>query len=450
MLSPWQPKTLILFVGNWLLFATLLHTLPFEPAINQGLSLLILIAVFWLTEVIHVSITALLVPLMAVILGIFDSITALASFADPIIFLFLGGFALAAALRVQGLDQRMAHILLALAGGHLGRALLLIFIVCAVLSMWISNTATTAMMLPLVLGILQKLNPDKHPTTTVFALLGIAYCASIGGIATLVGSPPNAIAASHTGLSFSEWMRMALPLTLLLLPIAIGLLYWRLKPNLDDTIIMDAGPIQWHASQIITLVIFFAAVFGWIFSSPLAHALGGVSHIDTWVAIMALIALTVSGVADWKGIERNTDWSVLMLFGGGLCLSAVLSHTGASVFLAGYITQWLANASLLWTLLGITTFVVILTGFASNTASAALLIPLFMAIADSLSLNPVMIASVIAIAASCAFMLPVATPPNAIVYGSGYVPQQDMLRTGFWLSIVCIVVICSYALLFWT
>lgn len=449
MLSPWQPKSLVIFCGNWLLFWGLLNYLPFEPSINQGISLLTLIAIFWLTEVIHVSITALLVPLMAATLGIFDSVTALSSFADPIIFLFLGGFALAAALRVQGLDQRMAQSLLSLAGGHLGRALILIFIVSAVLSMWISNTAATAMMLPLVLGILQKTHPEKHQNTTVFALLGIAYCASIGGIATLVGSPPNAIAASHTGLSFSEWMRMALPLTLLLLPIAIGLLYWRLKPNLNDTVIMDAGAIEWRASQMLTLIIFLAAVLGWVFSTPLASILGGISHVDTWVAIMALIALIVTGVTDWKSIERNTDWSVLMLFGGGLCLSAVLSHTGTSLFLAGYITQWLANASLLWTLLGITTFVVILTGFASNTASAALLIPLFMAIAESMSLNPVMMASIIAIAASCAFMLPVATPPNAIVYGSGYVPQKDMLRTGFWLSVVCILVISAYALLFW-
>ncbi len=193
---------------------------------TTGLSLLVFIAVLWLTEAIHVSMTAILVPIMAVALGVFETPTALSNFANPIIFLFLGGFALAAALQAQGLDQAIANKVLTIAQGKMSVAVMMLFGVTAGLSMWISNTATTAMMLPLVLGILHKVNNQKDHSTYVFVLLGIAYCASIGGIATIVGSPPNAIAAAEAGLSFADWMKLGLPVTLVLLPVAVLVLYF--------------------------------------------------------------------------------------------------------------------------------------------------------------------------------------------------------------------------------
>ena len=439
----------LIVLGDLLLFSLMLAFLPFEPQIVTGLSILVFIAILWLTEALHVSITALLVPILAVVFGVFDTTEALSSFANPIIFLFLGGFALAAALHTQQLDTAIANNVLDIAKGRLSVAVLLMFAVSAGLSMWISNTATTAMMLPLVLGILHQLDPIKQRPTYVFVLLGIAYCASIGGIATIVGSPPNAIAAAQSNLNFVEWMTLAAPLTFLLLPLAIAVLFIVVRPDLKHRFSVEHDALEWTPAKIITLLIFAFTVFCWIFSGPINALLGGLSKFDSLVAINAIVLLTFFGVVKWKDIERTTDWSVLLLFGGGLCLSAVLKATGTSVFLANTIGDFLQGSHILLILLSIVTFVVFLTEFASNTASAALLIPVFAGIAESLGIPPLVLTSVIAISASCAFMLPVATPPNAIVFGSGFVQQSDMMRVGIWINLGCIAVITGYAWLVW-
>lgn len=434
---------------NVVLFAILLQTLPFEPKVVTGLSILIFIAILWLTEAIHVSITALLVPMLAVAFNVFDTTRALSSFANPIIFLFLGGFALAAALHAQQLDKAIANKVLQLAQGRLSIATLLMFAVSAGLSMWISNTATAAMMLPLVLGMLQQLDAEKQRPTYVFILLGVAYCASIGGIGTLVGSPPNAIAAAQTGLNFVGWMEMALPLSLILLPVAMLVLYAVIKPDLKHRFDVDHEPLQWTPARIMTLLIFVFTALCWIFSAPLNALLGGIPQIDSVIAINAIILVALFGVVRWRDIERTADWGVLLLFGGGLCLSAILKETGTSVFLAHTIGSFLDQAGTLVAILSVVTFVVFLTEFASNTASAALLVPVFAAIAESLGVSPLVLSTIIAIAASCAFMLPVATPPNAIVFGSGYIQQSDMMRAGIWINLACIAVITLYSWLFW-
>ncbi|MEJ6060977.1 SLC13 family permease, partial [Aliivibrio salmonicida] len=227
-------KNSLIILFDVILFALLYNFLPFERDVVLGLSILVFVAILWLTEALHVSITALLVPVLTVAFGIFDTGKALSNFSNPIIFLFLGGFALAAALHRQELDKAIADKVLVLAKGKMSTAVFMLFGVTAGLSMWISNTATTAMMLPLVLGVLNKVNSKTGHNTYVFVLLGIAYCASIGGIATIVGSPPNAIAAAEVGLSFTEWMAFGVPVTLVLLPITVGLLYFLLKPNLNE------------------------------------------------------------------------------------------------------------------------------------------------------------------------------------------------------------------------
>jgi len=432
-----------------LLFFILQHTLPMEPQVVTGFSMLVCIGLLWLTEAIHVSVTALLVPILAVILGVFDTTTALSHFSNPIIFLFLGGFALAAALHVQGLDVAIANKVLVLARGRLALAAMMMFAVSAGLSMWISNTATTAMMLPLVLGMLSQLDEAQHRRTYVFVLLGVAYCASIGGIGTLVGSPPNAITAAQVKLNFIGWMQLAMPIALLLLPLAMLVLYTVVKPDLKHRFTAKPHPLQWTWPRIATLGIFLFTALCWIFSGPLNKLLGGIAKLDSIIALNAIILLALFGVVKWRDIERTADWGVLLLFGGGLCLSAVLKATGTSVFLAHSIGGFLDQAGILLALLSIVTFVVILTEFASNTASAALLIPVFAAIADSLGVPPVMLAAIIAIAASCAFMLPVATPPNAIVFGSGHILQSDMMKAGLWINLTCIGVITLYAWVFW-
>ena len=304
----------IILLADIALFTLLLNTLPFEKEVVVGLSILTFIAVLWLTEALHVSITAILVPILAVGFDIFPTPAALSNFANPIIFLFMGGFALAAALHKQELDKAIADKVLLIAQGKMSVAVFMLFGVSAALSMWISNTATTAMMLPLVLGVLNKVNAKSERSTYVFVLLGIAYCASIGGIATVVGSPPNAIAAAEVGLSFTEWMAFGLPVSIVLLPITVALLYFMLKPNLNHTFELDHKPVEWNNSKLATLVIFGITVMLWIFSKPINGMLGGFKSFDTLVALSAIVMLGASRVVQWKDIEKSTDWGVLLLF----------------------------------------------------------------------------------------------------------------------------------------
>ncbi|EIU6820288.1 DASS family sodium-coupled anion symporter [Vibrio parahaemolyticus] len=435
--------------ANILLFIILFNTLPFEPQVVTGISILVFVAILWLTEAIHVSITALLIPMLAVFLDVFNTQAALNNFSNSIIFLFLGGFALAAALHKQKLDQALADKVLLLARGRMSVAVFMLFGVSAGLSMWISNTATAAMMLPLVLGVMTKLDAKKNHNTFLFVLLGIAYSASIGGIATLVGSPPNAIAAAEVGLNFTEWMKLGLPISLILMPIAILVLYTMTKPDLSHKFELDHKPVEWTNGKMVTLAIFLLTVTLWIFSKPINTILGGFAKFDTLVAIGAILLLGASRAVEWKDIEKTTDWGVLILFGGGICLSNVLKATGTSVFLAHSLTGFLEQAGVLLTILSVVAFVVFLTEFASNTASAALLVPVFATIAEALGLSPVILSALIAVAASCAFMLPVATPPNAIVFGTGHIKQKEMMRIGFVLNIACIGALTLFAWLFW-
>ncbi|WEM40981.1 DASS family sodium-coupled anion symporter [Photobacterium sp. DA100] len=439
----------IILLADIALFTLLLNTLPFDKEVVVGLSILAFVAVLWLTEALHVSITAILVPILAVSFDIFPTPAALSNFANPIIFLFLGGFALAAALHKQELDKAIADKVLLIAQGRMSVAVFMLFGVSAALSMWISNTATTAMMLPLVLGVLNKVNAKSERSTYVFVLLGIAYCASIGGIATVVGSPPNAIAAAEVGLSFTEWMAFGLPVSIVLLPVTVALLYFMLKPNLKHTFDLDHKPVEWNNGKLATLVIFGITVLLWIFSKPINGMLGGFKSFDTLVALAAIVMLGASRVVQWKDIEKSTDWGVLLLFGGGICLSNVLKATGTSVFLAHSLSGFLEQAGLFFTILVVAGFVVFLTEFASNTASAALLVPVFATVAEALGVSPVILSALIAVAASCAFMLPVATPPNAIVFGSGHIKQSDMMKVGIYLNILCIAVLSALAYLFW-
>ncbi|MGF1718640.1 DASS family sodium-coupled anion symporter [Vibrio kyushuensis] len=439
----------LIILSNIILCLFMYKTLPFDPQVVLGLSMLTFIAILWLTEALHVTVTAILVPILAVLFGVFDTQTALNNFSNSIIFLFLGGFALAAAMHTQGLDKVIADKVLVLAKGRMSVAVFMLFGVTAGLSMWISNTATTAMMLPLVLGVLSKVNSESGHKTYVFVLLGIAYSASIGGIATIVGSPPNAIAAVEVGLTFTEWMAFGVPAAMILLPVSILVLYLVIKPDLKGQFELNQEAVEWDKGKVVTLAIFATTVLLWIFSKPINSMIGGYAKFDTIVALGAIVMVNFARVVHWKDIEKTADWGVLLLFGGGICLSNVLKTTGTSVFLANELSGLISQFGIVLIILVVAAFVVFLTEFASNTASAALLIPVFATVAEAFGMSPVILSVLIAVAASCAFMLPVATPPNAIVFGSGHIKQSEMMRVGIILNVVCIGALTLIAMMFW-
>jgi sodium-dependent dicarboxylate transporter 2/3/5 len=240
----------------------MLAWLPFDPMVNKGLAILIFIAILWLTEAVNITITAISIPVLATLLGVFDMSKSLTDFANPVLFLFFGGFALAAALSKQGLDTQIAGKVMQLAKGHLGWASIVLFTITAALSMWISNTATAAMMMPLALGMLKGLDVHKERRTLVFVLLGVAYSASIGGIGTLVGSPQ--IAAAQMGLGFTDWLEFGIPVVIIFMPVGIGLLYWVTRPNLSHQVSTEQVTIEWTGQRKVTLAIFLTTVLLWI------------------------------------------------------------------------------------------------------------------------------------------------------------------------------------------
>jgi sodium-dependent dicarboxylate transporter 2/3/5 len=426
------------------------NILPFDISANKGLAMLFFIGALWLTEAVHVTITAILVVVIGTLIGIpdFDARIGLQSFANPIIYLFFGGFALAAALHVQQLDKKIALKILSLSGGKLGTAVFLIFGVTAFLSMWISNTATAAMMLPLALGILTQVDREKDRGTFVFVLLGIAYSASLGGLGTIVGSPPNAIAAKALDIAFIDWMKFGIPMMLVLLPILLGAMYLVLKPNLNRQVtIAQDEVIEWNKPRIVTIIVFVLTALSWIFSKKIGAALD-ISDTDAVIALSAAAAVVSLGLVSWKQVSDNTDWGVLMLFGGGIALSTVLKVSGASLVLGETVASALSAAPLILVMIAISAFIIFLTEFASNTASAALLVPVFAAIAEQMGIPSEVLVLVIGIGASCAFMLPVATPPNAIVFGTGLIKQSEMIRTGMVLNIIATVIIGLWAYFF--
>lgn len=412
------------------------------PEVKAGLALFVLIGLLWLTEAISLTFTALLVPLLAVALGLADVRTALASFANPIIFLFLGGFALAAALARHGIDQWLAHKLLSLARGRALPAALMLSVTTALLSMWISNTATAAMMLPLALG-LSAPYAQAFPRYRLFLLLALAWSANLGGIATLVGSPPNAIAAAALGWDFSDWLQVGMPAFVMLFPLALLVLFLGVRPEANVPRVAGGPAMPFPASREawLVLVIFMLTVSLWIAGKPLASLLSINKDFDAWVAVLAIVLLGITRVVSWQDVEQQASWGVLLLFGGGIALSMIMQSSGTSAWLAAHLSAWMP-ADYPWiTYLVIALFVVFLTELVSNTASAALLVPLLMPVADAVGASPAVTAVLIAVSASCAFMLPVATPPNALVYGTGYVPQKSMVRNGLLMNMVAALLI---------
>jgi len=444
----------------------------------------VLMAVWWMTEAIEISATALLPLALLPLLQATSIDEAAAPYANPLIFLFLGGFLLALSMQRWGLERRIALIALRFVGTEPRRVVGGFMLLTAVFSMWVSNTATVAMMLPVALSVIDAAVPGGRDTLlsteprpgrnfSRSLLLGIAVSASIGGVGTLIGTPPNLFLASFAReslgveISFVAWLGIGLPIVAVFLPLAWLLLTRvlfppdvdaaRLEAVFSDEASEAAGPMS--TGEWATLVVFSTTAVAWV-TRPLledltiagSQPLAGLT--DAGIAVLAGLALFIipvdarrgEFVMDWA-TARKVPWGILILFGGGLSLAAAIDATGVAEYL-GTQAEGLDVLPPLLIVAAITAGVVFLTELTSNTATAAALIPIFAAIAPGLGLDPLALAVPTAISASLAFMLPVATPPNAIVFGSGFVQLPDMMRVGLRLNVasVVIVTVATYVL----
>lgn len=437
----------------------------------------VLMATWWVTEAIPIPATALLPLALFPLLGVADIRDAAAPFANPIIYLFLGGFLIARAMEATGLPRRIALSSIRLLGARPRSIIAGVMVSCAFLSMWVSNTATALMMLPIGLSLV-ALMPDgeageaadeKRRFGTAL-MLGIAYACSIGGMGTLIGTPPNAFLAGFmlesygVTIGFAEWMLLGIPLVLVGLPLCYLVLtriafpiHSRELPGGRELVDREAsalGPLSKAERRV--AAVFVLTALTWMTRPILVDNIGWLSGLsDAGIAMSAALVLFVlpSGepggkrLLDWKQ-ARETPWGVLVLFGGGLSLAAAVEVTGLSAWLGtgvGGLTHW----PLPLLMLAVVIAVILLTELTSNTATAATFLPVLGGVALGLGRDPLLLAVPAALAASGAFMLPVATPPNAIVYSSRAVGIDDMVRAGIWLNALfaVLVTLAAYLLL---
>jgi solute carrier family 13 (sodium-dependent dicarboxylate transporter), member 2/3/5 len=454
-----------LIAGPLLLAALLL----LDPPAGMGVAawrtaaVAIFMACWWMTEAVPLAATALAPLVLFPLLAILPLGATAAPYANPVIFLFLGGFILALAVQRHDLHRRIALGVVRSLGLRPPMLVLGFMLATAFLSMWVSNTATTVMMLPIGLSVVHLLRSDgEHPDDRNFAtalMLGIAYAASIGGLATLIGTPPNALLAGFmleaysVEIGFAQWMLVGAPLAAVALPLCWLLLVRIIFPIRLLEIPGGAEAIRFEHARLGPVTpaqrrvgaLFLATALLWIFRPLIEGRLPGLS--DTGIAIAAALAtfFIPSGRArgdfllDWESAEK-LPWGVLLLFGGGLSLADAITRTGLAEWIGAQMSALHA-----WPFLGIviliTAVVILLTELTSNTATAAAFLPLIAPLAIGLGENPLLLLVPAAIAASCAFMLPVATPPNAIVYGSGSVTMQQMTRAGVWLNLLFVLLI---------
>jgi len=419
--------------------------------------------IWWLTEAIPIPATALLPIVLMPLLEIDKIKPVAANYGHPLIFLFLGGFLLAAAMQHVGLHRRIALQIVSRVGTSPSRIILGFMLATAFLSMWISNTATTIMMFAVGLSVIdfvaKQTDDDKMVRNFGVALmLSIAYSASIGGVGTLIGTPPNALLASflqntyNIEITFFNWMLLGVPVVAIMLPITWLLLTRMLFPSHQIAIKDPSVVVQRELAALgvmsrgekLVAIVFLGAALGWIFRKFLVD-LTGLPFNDTIIALLAALILFAVPISrskgefalDWEA-ARNVPWGVLLLFGGGLALAGGFKGTG--------LAEWIGNAvagvevSTLVLVLLVTVAIVYLTEITSNTASTATFLPILAAVAVGLGLDPLILCVPVALGASMAFMMPVATPPNAIVFSYERMALRDMVRAGFLLNLVAIAV----------
>lgn len=432
----------------------------------------VLMAVWWITEAIPIPATALVPIVLFPVLGVGSIADATSPYANPIVFLFMGGFFLALSMQGWNLHRRIALSIVSRAGVRPTSIILGFVLASALLSMFVSNTATAVMMLPIGLSILELADsepPERRRNFELALLLGIAYACNIGGIGTLIGSPPNALLAGYFAenygveVSFAGWMTVGLPVVLVLLP-AMFLLLTRViypvemqeLPGGMDYIRQELhkmGPMSQQEMRV--GLIFLGTALAWIFRPLLSSQLPGLSDAGIAIGGALLMFIMPSNherqpcLLSWEETLKM-PWGVLVLFGGGLSMAAAISRTGLAEWIGGSLSA-LGGWPLVILLALVIAMMVFLTELTSNTASAAAFLPILVPLAIAVGQNPLLLTIPVVIGASCAFMLPVATPPNAIVYGSGRIGIPEMTRAGLWLNLlsIALILLASYTVIQW-
>ncbi|MEO1020985.1 MAG: DASS family sodium-coupled anion symporter [Bacteroidota bacterium] len=424
-------------------------------------------SIWWMTEAVPLPVTALLPLVLFPIMEISSIRTTATPYANPIIFLFLGAFIIAKAMEVWGLHKRIALSIINIIGASPASIIAGFMIATALLSMWISNTATALMMLPIALSVIELSkgdNPDAGLNNFGIALLlTIAYSCSLGGMASLVGTPTNGVLASYflenrgEEISLAAWLQLGIPLSLISLPIMYVVLTRFVFPIRVKEIPGGKALIKSELKALGRITkpeVYISLVFGlvallWVTKPLLTGIIPGIS--DTVVALFGAALLFVipannqegKFLLSWKQAEQ-LPWGILLLFGGGLSLASTISGTGLATWIGEQLTG-LGQFHPLLIIAVIVIVIVLLTELTSNVATAAAFLPVIVSLSDAIGVHPLMLSVPAVLAASCAFMLPVATPPNAVVYSSGILNIRDMMRGGLALNIIMMLIVSLFS-----
>ncbi|WP_428675051.1 SLC13 family permease [Roseibium sp.] len=411
----------------------------------------LLMAVLWVTETVPLAVTALIPVVLFPLAGIASLADLSGSYANPVIFLFLGGFMIAKGIEKWGLHRRLAFAILARTHGEPRRVVLSVMAATAFLSLWISNTASTMVAAPIAASIAAMRGKDDGFGTAL--MLGVAYAATIGGMGSLIGTPPNALFAAYMAethgivIGFAEWMLVGLPVVIVLLPVTWVFLThaaFRIGPEPITLDFSNATPLSRGEKRL--AVVAGLTALGWITRPLVSEAFPGLALSDAGIAMTGALALFVIGsgvrpgerLLDWE-TAASLRWDVLILFGGGLSLATAIERTGLAAWI-GVQAEGLEGLPTLWILLSMSLVIVYLGELASNTAMAAIFLPVAGAAAVGIGADPLTFTLPVALAASIGFMLPVATPPNAIVFANPLVTRPAMLRAGAPLDLIGIAV----------
>lgn len=426
------------------------------------------IAIWWITEAIPIAVTALLPIILFPLTGGLDLTLTTASFGHKYVFLYVGGFIIAIAIQKWNLHKRIALNIIRVIGTDVVKIILGFMIATAFMSMWISNTATAVMMLPIAMAIVAQLkdNPntieDENEIFGKALMLGIAYSASIGGLSTLIGTPPNLVLAGVVEetfgyeITFSEWFKFGFPISIILLFICwkyITGIAFKFKqkdfPGGRQEIknqLKKLGKISYEEKLV--AIVFSLTAFAWVTRDYLLKILIPVID-DTIIAMASAIIIFLLPTKDRKRRLLNWEeavklpWGILLLFGGGMALAAGFKESGLALWIGNQMTL-LDGISLFLLVFILITCVNFLTEITSNLATTAMLLPILYPMAINIDVHPFILMVSTTLAASCAFMLPVATPPNAVVFGSGYLRIPDMVKIGLWMNIISIIILTFF------